>query len=199
MIYAELIERDRFMPIEIFRQLGDQSSWTAAEDRLVGSFGRTMRLGPMPSYLALWQCHGLSRLDEWESHFRSPAGHMDVAEMATHRAIHIQHGACYDELAVSLPVDQARLFVIEHVPVHSRVASAELLAAFQARARDRSEARLHFLLRRIGRLGPGAPALAIWSFADYASLEGFERARDDDDPFRPDEVGVYRWFGREVL
>ena len=98
MIYVEYIERDRFMPLEIFRQLGDQSSWTAAEDALVGSFGRTMRLGPMPSYLAFWQCKGMARMDEWEAHFNSPEAQFDHAEKATHRAIHLQHGGCYDEL-----------------------------------------------------------------------------------------------------
>ena len=34
MIYIEFIERDRFMPIEIFRALGDQSAWTDPDDAL---------------------------------------------------------------------------------------------------------------------------------------------------------------------
>ena len=65
MIYVEYIERDRFLPLEIFRQLGDQSAWVDPDDTLVGSFGRTMRLGPMPSYLAFWKCKGMKRMDEW--------------------------------------------------------------------------------------------------------------------------------------
>jgi hypothetical protein len=63
MIYVEYIERDRFLPLEIFRQLGDQSAWVDPDDTLVGSFGRTMRLGPMPSYLAFWKCKGMKRMD----------------------------------------------------------------------------------------------------------------------------------------
>jgi hypothetical protein len=44
-IYAEFIDRDRSMPIKIFRRLGDQGSdWTeGAEDRVVLQLGRTLR------------------------------------------------------------------------------------------------------------------------------------------------------------
>ncbi len=198
MIYAEYIERDRFMPIEIFRHLGDQSAWTAPEDKMVGSFGRTMRLGPMPSYLAFWQCKGMDRMDEWEAHFRSPAGLTDAHELATHRAIHLQHGGCYDELVVNAKADRQALFIIEYFPVPSSVDSDDAVKHFKKRAKAAS-AKLDFLLRRIGRLGPEPSGLAVWSFPDYETLEPFERARDDADPFRPDRVGVYRWFGREVL
>ena len=107
MIYVEYIERDRFLPLEIFRQLGDQSAWVDPDDTLVGSFGRTMRLGPMPSYLAFWKCKGMKRMDEWEAHFNSPEAQFDVAERATHRAIHLQYGGCYDELITGPAVDPA--------------------------------------------------------------------------------------------
>ena len=199
MIYVEYIERDRFLPLEIFRQLGDQSSWTAAEDRLVGSFGRTMRLGPMPSYLAFWQCKGMARMDEWEAHFNSPEAQFDHAEKATHRAIHLQHGGCYDELLSNATVDRGALFCIEYFPALGRMSNDEILRRHEARARQHPKAKLDFVMRRIGRLGPGPGGLAVWSFADYVALEPFERARDDDDPLRPPEVGVYRWFGREIL
>jgi hypothetical protein len=199
MIYVEYIERDRFLPLEIFRQLGDQSSWTAAEDTLVGSFGRTMRLGPMPSYLAFWQCKGMARMDEWEAHFNSPEAQFDHGEKATHRAIHLQHGGCYDELVTGPAVDRKQLFCIEYFPTHSRNSNAEITAAYQARARRLPKAALSFLMRRIGRLGPGPGGIAVWSLADYVALEPFERARDDDDALRPTEVGIYRWFGKEVL
>jgi hypothetical protein len=55
------------------------------------------------------------------------------------------------------------------------------------------------VLRRIGRLGPDPGCLAVWSFADYAAMEAFERRRHDDDPLCPTAVGVYRWFGKEIL
>jgi hypothetical protein len=199
MIYAEYIERDRFLPLEIFRHLGDQSSWTAAEDALVGSFGRTMRLGPMPSYLAFWQCKGMARMDEWEAHFNSSEAQFDVAEKATHRAIHLRHGGCYDELVIDSAVDRSALFCIEFFPTHSRISNDEILLQHKARAAAHPRATLCFLLRRIGRLGPGPGGIAVWSFADYVALEPYERARDDDERLRPTDVGVYRWFGREIL
>jgi hypothetical protein len=52
VIYVEFIQRDRHMPIEIFRALGDQASWTDPIDALVLNVGRTLRLGPHPAYMA---------------------------------------------------------------------------------------------------------------------------------------------------
>lgn len=199
MIYAEFIERDRFMPIEIFRRLGDQSSWTASEDVLAGSFGRTMRLGPMPGYLALWKCKGIRRMDEWEAHFHTPEAHRDLAENATHRAIHIQYGGCYDELDTGPAVDRTALFCIEFFAAPGAMSDEEVRRHYASRAHQHRQATLNFLLRRIGRLGPDPGSIAVWSLPDYVALEPFERARDDDDPLRPAEVGIYRWFGREIL
>jgi len=199
MIYVEYIERDRFLPLEIFRHLGDQSAWVDPDDTLVGSFGRTMRLGPMPSYLAFWKCKGMARMDEWEAHFNSPAAQFDVAEKATHRAIHLQHAGCYDELLAAPPVDRDRLFCIEYFAAHSAMPDADVVRHYRARAATEPGAGLNFVLRRIGRLAPDPGCLAVLSFADYATLEAYERRRDDDDPLRPTAVGVYRWFGREVL
>ncbi len=199
MIYVEYIERDRFLPIEIFRKLGDQSSWTDSQDTLAGSFGRTMRIGPMPSYLAFWRCKGMKRMDEWEAHFNSPEAQFDLAEKATHRAIHLQYGGCYDELLTAPKVDGDKLFCIEYFPAHTRLSSEDLLRHYRARTEKQPKASLNFVLRRIGRLGPDPGGIAVWSFADYCDLEPFERARDDDDPLRPAEIGVYRWFGKEIL
>jgi hypothetical protein len=199
MIYAEYIERDRFMPLEIFRHLGDQSAWTDPEDSLVGSFGRTMRLGRMPSYIAFWKCKGLSRLDEWEAHFNSPAAAHDHAERATHRAIHLQYAGCYDEVVDGPPVDRDALHYIEYFAAPAKTGDAAIAAHFRKRAAGHPAATLNFVLRRIGQLGPDPGNLSVWSFADYAALEPFARAPLEDDPFRPTDVGVYRWFGKEIL
>lgn len=199
MIYAEYIERDRFMPLEIFRYLGDQSAWTDPHDKLVGSFGRTMRLGPMPSYIAFWQCKGMARLDEWEAHFNSEAGLRDRHENATHRAIHLQRGGCYDEVVEGPAVDRGGLHCIEFFAAPASAADGAMAGHFKARAAHSSGAVLNFVLRRIGQLGPDPGHMAVWTFKDYAALEPFARAALDDDPFRPAEIGVYRWFGKEVL
>jgi hypothetical protein len=199
VIYIEYVERDRFMPLEIFRYLGNQAAWTAPEDQLVGSFGRTMRIGPMPSYLAFWKCDGMKRMDEWETHFHSDAGIRDTHELATHRAIHLQKAGCYDEVLTGPAAKQDALFYIEYFAAKSAVSNDQIAAHFQKRAKKQSAAALNFVLRRIGRLGPDPGAMAVWSLADYVALEPFTRADLDEDPFRPADIGVYRWFGKEIL
>jgi hypothetical protein len=199
MIYAEYFEWDRQLPFELFRHLGDQAAWTAAEDKLVGSFGRTMRFGPRPGYLAFWQCKGMKRLDEWEAHFNAPTFQHDWHERATHKAINLSRGGCYDELIEGPPADRNGLFAIEFFAAGAAVGDKAIADHFRARAARRRDATLNFVLRRIGRLGPDPGHLAVWGFADYVALEPFARDCPDDDPFRPAEVGVYRWFGREIL
>ena len=104
MIYIEFIERDRFMPIEIFRHLGRQSSdWAdSAADKLVLQIGRTLRLGPMPSYLVFWEINDIGRLDEWEAYFKfnpgphkpsqsgDAPGHAHSARWALRHAVRIE-------------------------------------------------------------------------------------------------------------
>lgn len=198
MIYVEFIERDRFMPIEIFRHLSDQSAWTDPNDSLIGSFGRTMRIGPMPSYLAFWKCKGMERMDEWESHFRSPEAHNDKGELATHRAMHLQYAGCYDEIFSINGIDRNQLFLIEYLQAPLGANNDEIAQKIKMRASNRSS-ELCFLLRRIGKLGPDPGALAVWCFADYLELERFERQREDTDDPTVVSVGVYRWFGNEIL
>ena len=180
-IYAEYIERDRFMPLEIFRHLGDQLAWTDPENSLVGSFGRTMRLGRLPAYMAFWKCKGMKRLDEWEAHFNSPAAAHDHAEHATHRAIHLQYAGCYDEVIEGPAVDRNGLHCIEYFGAAAKIADAALAAHFQARAARHPAATLNFVLRRIGQLGPDPGHLSVWSFASYEALEPFARVSLDDD------------------
>ena len=116
MIYLEFIERDRAMPIEIFRQLGNQASaWAeGAEDRMILQLGRTLRLGPAPSYLCLWEIPDLSRLDSWEAYFHSPAARMNNRSLAMHRAIHIQRAGLYDLLSRGEPLE-APLHIVEYI------------------------------------------------------------------------------------
>lgn len=199
MIYIEYVERDRFMPMEIFRTFADHSAWTAPEDGLVGNFGRTMRIGPTPAYLALWQCKGIERMDEWEAYFRSPEAALDRPEQATFRAIHLARGGCYDEVVEGPPVDRDGLICIEYFAAPESTPDEEVAAHFTTRAMAHAGADLNFVLRRIGRLGPNPGCLAIWTFADYVAMEPFQRTSLGDDPYRPDETGVYRWMGRDIL
>ena len=100
MIYLEYIERDRHVPIEVFRYMGDQSSsWiNPDDDRMILQLGRTLRFGPQPSYLAFWKIAGLERLDNWESYFGGKDWYDNTRSQAVHRSIFIQRAGLYREL-----------------------------------------------------------------------------------------------------
>jgi hypothetical protein len=197
MMYVEFIERDRFMPIEIFRHLGDQKTSWAGADRMVLQLGRTLRLGPVPSYLAFWRIDGIARLDAWEDYFRSDAWPHNARSQALHRAVHIQRGGLYDDLVLETDMAENRLYYVEYFEAPGDTPADGLVAAFVSRGRE--NARLHFLLRRIGLLGPDPAHLAVWTLPDYLALEAFARAPAQPGPARILTVGVYRDFGREVL
>ena len=36
-----------------------------------------------------------------------------------------------------------------------------------------------------------SPAMSVWNLSSACNL--------DNDPYRPEETGVYRWFGRDIL
>jgi hypothetical protein len=199
MIYIEYIDRDRHMPNQIFRQFANQSSWTDPDDGLVGMFGRTMRIGPYPAYFAFWKCKGMERMDEWEAYFRSEEFGSHKSEQATFEAIHLVRGGCYDALVDQSPVDQQALFCIEYFGAAQGDDDEKVADHFRSREAATEGARLDFVLRRIGALGPNPGCLAVWSFPDYVSLEPFQRLNLDDDTYRPQETGVYRWFGRDIL
>ena len=198
MIYAEFIDRDRSMPIEIFRQLGNQGSdWAeGAEDRMVLQLGRTLRLGPAPSYLCLWDIPSIVRLDSWEDYFRSPAAAHNDRSLAMHRAIHIQRAGLYDVLRRAENLEAA-LYLIEYVEPQEQ--SDDSIRAVLADRAQRHHALRHILvLRRIGKAGPAPALLSIWGVPDYATLEPI--LRDDRmEPLRLVDIGVYRSFGEEVL
>ena len=198
MIYVEFIRRDRFMPVELFRALGDQSSWIDPEDALVLSVGRTLRLGPHPAYLAFWRCKGMARLDEWEAHFQSDAGLGDTAELATHKAIHISDAGCFDEV-VQGPRAGGGLHYIEFLDVPAATANEALAEHFARRAERHHPAVLNHVVRRVGLLGGPLGDMAVWTVADYVGLEPLARERHAPGPFRPRRAGVYRPFGREIL
>ena len=199
MIYIEFIDRDRQTPMEIFRFYADQASWTDPADGLVGLFGRTMRLGPYPAYLAFWKCKGMTRMDEWEAYFRSQAYLEHQSERATLQAIHLVRGGCYDILVEGPAAAPESLICIEYFGAAAATPDSAIVAHMRTREAASGGATLNFVLRRIGRLGPDPGCLAVWSFADYEALEPFQRTDLDGDPFAPVETGIYRWFGRDIL
>ncbi|MGH6719731.1 MAG: hypothetical protein ACREER_10470 [Alphaproteobacteria bacterium] len=198
MIYVEFIRRDRFIPIELFRALGDQASWTDPDDALVLNVGRTLRLGPHPPYMAFWTCKGMARLDEWEAHFQSDAGLGDTYEQATHKAIHLSDAGCFDEI-VAGPRAEDGLQYIEFLDVPAAAADAAMAEHFARRAERQRPAVLNHVVRRIGHLGGPLGDMAVWTVADYVGLEPLARQAHPEGPFRPRQAGVYRRFGREIL
>src|SRR5580765_1243112 len=54
VIYAEYIEHDRTLPIQIFQHIGRQSGWVSDVDVKIGNLGRAERIGPEPSVICLW-------------------------------------------------------------------------------------------------------------------------------------------------
>jgi hypothetical protein len=198
MMYVEFIECDRTMPVEIFRYLGNQeSAWSEGSvDKMVLQLGRTMRLGPHPSYLALWDIPDLKRLDEWEDYFRAPAAGQNRRSQAMHRAIHIQRAGVYDVLADYQPPAHS-LFVVEYYQPQGAAADGTM-SALQKRAKKHSKVSILYVLMRVGALGPDPPLLVIWNGPSYVA---FERLFRDDEigGLRLETCGVYRPLGEEIL
>ena len=200
MIYLEYIERDRHVPIEAFRHMGDQSqSWVEPDaDRMILQLGRTLRFGPMPSYLAFWKIAGLERLDAWEDYFGSPAWHDNARSQAMHRTIHIQRAGLYDELFEREAFDEG-VHVVEYVDGGEDVSDAALGDGFARRAERFRDGRLELVLRRIGVWGPDPAHLAVWTFPSYAAMDGLLREPVIAPGLRVAAGGIYRRFGEEIL
>jgi hypothetical protein len=198
MIYLEFIERDRWVPTEIFRHLGNQqSSWSEGSvDRMILQLGRTMRLGPRPSYLCFWDIPDIRRLDAWEEYFHSPAAGRNPRSLAMHRSINIDSAGLYDVLEQKDPIE-APLYVVEYCDP-AGTGDEALRAEFAERSRRHAETRPLRLLRRLGRLGPDPAVLAVWGVASYVAAEPLLRAPWPV-PIRLANVGVYRPFGEEIL
>jgi hypothetical protein len=188
MYYIEFIHWDRSVPLEIFRFLGQQSSgWKDnSPDRLVLQLGRTLRLGPQPGYLAIWEIPGIYRLDEWEAYFHSQDSMFNRRSQAMHRAITIERAGLYRSLTIA----ETKSYPLYYVEFY-RTISPNLTAAVPPQ-------NLVYLLGRVGFLGPEYEAVAIWGCQSYLDVESRSCRRSPEMP-DPAEAGVYRNFGEEVI
>jgi hypothetical protein len=200
MLYLEYIERDRFVPIEVFRYLADQgASWAEGHiDQMILQLGRTMRVGPMPSYLCFWRIPTVDRLDAWESYFSSDAAFRDRRGNAVHRSIHIQRAGLYDELLPGDTLSEGQWYA-EYFDAPSHAIDATVLNAFRTRAEQQQDARLRMVLRRVGFLGPDPANLAIWSAPSFAAFEVVARSALDCKVVDIRTAGFYRRLGEETL
>jgi hypothetical protein len=197
MIYLELIDRDRSMPVEIFRQLGNQASdWAeGAEDRMILQLARSLGLGPAPTHLCFWEIPSLARLDDWEAYFRSPAAQRNPRSLAMHRAIHIRRAGLYDVLARA-PSLQAPRYLVESLDPQDAGGDAIAAAMAERAARHPAISPL-LLLQRVGRTGPDPALLAVWGAPGLAALEPILRDLAAG-PLSLLGAGLYRPFGTVV-
>jgi hypothetical protein len=199
MIYVEFIERDPWVPIEVFRHNGNQhTSWSQDSgmvDHMLLQLGRTMRLGPRPSYLCLWDIPDIGRLDVWEEYFHSPAAGRNYRSQALHRTINFDRAGLYDVLDQGLSID-APIYVVEYCDPR-QADDVEIRNAFADRVARHPEVYPIRLLRRLGQLGPDPAVLSIWGAASYAAAEPLLRDTSLQG-LRMDDLGIYRAFGEEI-
>jgi hypothetical protein len=200
MIYLEFIDRDRFVPIEVFRYLADQgASWAEGQvDQMILQLGRTLRLGPTPGYLAFWRIPAITRADAWETYFSSDAAFRNRRGSAMHRAIHIQRAGLYDEL-VAEPVSGDGYWYVEYFDAPPDLDDGAVATPFLARRHTHPEARLCLVLRRLGLLGPDPAHLAVWAFPSYDAMEQIVRAAPLTREVQIKTAGIYRRLGDETI
>jgi hypothetical protein len=198
VIYVEYIERDRFLPIQIFEHLGRQSGWTSSEDEKIGNLGRAERLAPGPSVLCLWRNRGMARMDEWEAAFRTPEAARDAGHQALRHAVHFQQAGLYDEIIGGPPLGDG-LHYVEFFAADEELGDEAMRAHFRERARKYPQGKLAFVLRRIGLLGPDPGHLALWTFGGYAEAEPIVRERHGRHPLRPLQAGLYWNFETALI
>lgn len=187
MFYIEFIHWDRSIPIEIFRFLGKQSSgWNEdSPDRLVLQLGRTLRLGPEPGYLAVWEIPDIRRLDEWEGYFHSPESLRNRRSQAMHRAITIQRAGLYNASFVG----DTRTYSLYYLEFYKSVS--------RSFAETIPQQGLIYLFERVGFLGPQSQ-MAVWGCETYVDVETLSCHRNLGMP-EPADAGVYRAFADEVV
>jgi hypothetical protein len=200
MLYVEFIDRDRFVPVEVFRYLADQgASWAEGQaDQMILQLGRTLRLGPTPGYLAFWRIPAITRADAWEAYFSSDAAFRNRRGNAMHRAIHIQRAGLYDEL-VAEPLSGDGYWYVEYFDVAPDLDDSAVVSPFATRRKAHPEARLCMVLRRLGFLGPDPAHLAVWALSSYEAMEPMVRAAPLTRAIQIKTAGVYRRLGEETI
>lgn len=188
MIFVEYIRRDRNVPFELFRHHGRQD-WVSAPDVMVANLGRTMKVGPEPHYMCWWQIPSIARMDEWEDYFRTPEGQNYAATSPVPRALDFYQAGLYDALVGEGEVPDG-LHLVEFFAAQGD--SKEIADRF--RARDPQGGRLHYVLTRLGLMGPDPGGIALWTFPSYAAAEGFMRTPAPS----VTAAGLYRNFGKDI-
>jgi hypothetical protein len=193
MIFAEYIARDRNVPWELFRHHGRQD-WASDQDVMVANLARTMKIGPQPHYMCWWRIKSIARMDEWEDYFRTAEGKRYAASSPVPRALDFYQAGLYDEIIGDGTVPDG-LHLVEFFAADD-AETAELRDYFQRRFGG--SGRLTYVVRRLGLMAPDPGGMAIWTFNDYQTAEGFMRAKAPPGPIKVVSTGLYRNFGDDI-
>jgi hypothetical protein len=193
MILAEYIARDRNVPWELFRHHGRQD-WASDQDVMVANLARTMKIGPQPHYMCWWRIKSIARMDEWEDYFRTAEGKHYAATSPVPRALDFYQAGLYDEIIGDGTLPDG-LHLVEFFAADDS-ADADLRDYFQRRFGG--SGRLSYVVRRLGLMAPDPGGIAIWTFNDYQTAEGFMRAKAPPGSVRVVSAGLYRNFGDDI-
>lgn len=193
MIFAEYIARDRNVPWELFRHHGRQD-WASDQDVMVANLARTMKIGPQPHYMCWWRIKSIARMDEWEDYFRTAEGKRYAASSPVPRALDFYQAGLYDEIIGDGTVPDGLHLVEFFAADHAE--TGELRDYFQRRFGG--SGRLTYVVRRLGLMAPDPGGMAIWTFNDYQTAEGFMRAKAPPGPAKVVSAGLYRNFGDDI-
>ena len=193
MIFAEYIARDRNVPWELFRHHGRQD-WASDQDVMVANLARTMKIGPQPHYMCWWRIKSIARMDEWEDYFRTAEGKRYAASSPVPRALDFYQAGLYDEIIGDGTVPDGLHLVEFFAADHAE--TGELRDYFQRRFGG--SGRLTYVVRRLGLMAPDPGGMAIWTFNDYQTAEGFMRAKAPHGPAKVVSAGLYRNFGDDI-
>lgn len=193
MILAEYIARDRNVPWEVFRHHGRQD-WVSDQDVMVANLGRTMKIGPQPHYMCWWRIKSIARMDEWEDYFRTAEGRHYAATSPVPRAMEFYQAGLYDEIIGGGTVPDG-LHLVEFFAADD-ASNDEVRDYFQRRFGG--SGRLTSVIRRLGLMAPDPGGIALWTFDNYVTAEGFMRAKAPAGPVTIRSAGLYRNFGDDI-
>jgi hypothetical protein len=141
-----------------------------------------------------WRIKSIARMDEWEGYFRTAEGKHYAATSPVPRALDFYQAGLYDEIVGDGTVPDG-LHLVEFFAADD-AETAELRDYFQRRFGG--SGRLTYVVRRLGLMAPDPGGMAIWTFEDYASAEGFMRAKAPPGPVKVVSAGLYRNFGDDI-
>ena len=200
LVYIEYISRLPGVSLQHFHFAASQQVWSAEyDDQLVLNLGRTFRMGPEPSYLAVWYTPdgGLERIDEWNSIFQS--GVARHIEEPFHMAARIDVAGCYEALVEPVPGSKGPYYG-EYFDLAEGATRDDVRALYGERRSLHTELELNLLVDRIGKLGPEPRGLAIWRAPSLSSLEEIARELDGvDSPIRLVSGAFYENLGGEEI